>query len=216
MKKKMILGILLAVFATFASYAQDGPYVTEDGFHYIDIYHVDYDFINDELVISTSGWVEILDYTGTSRAITIPASLMGDSPRIGKEAFFDKQLTSVTIPNGITVIGQGAFHTNSLTTITIPNSVTEIGIGAFMNNRLTTITIGSGVTSIGEVTFYQNPITSITIGAGVNIDENAFVGHYEDGVAFRNNFVEFYNAQGRLAGTYTRPNARSTTWTRSR
>ena len=207
MKKKMVLGILLAVFAAFASYAQDGPYVTEDGFHYMDFYHIE--FINGEF--GGYGWVEILDYTGPSRAITIPSSLMGDPPRIGMEAFFNKQLTSVTIPNGITVIGQGAFHTNLLITIIIPNSVTEIGIGAFMNNRLTSITIGSGVKSIGEVTFYLNPITSITIGAGVNIDENAFVADAEGNP---NNFVAFYNAQGRLAGTYTRPNARSNNWTR--
>jgi len=210
MKKKMILGILLAVFATFASYAQ---YVNEDGFHYFDHYFID--MVDGELVVG--GWVEIFDYTGPSRAISIPPSLMGEPPRIAVEAFFDKQLTSVTIPNGITVIGQGAFHTNLLTTITIPNSVTEIGIGAFMNNRLTSITIGSGVKYIGEVTFAGNPITSITIGAGVNINDEAFIGHVEaDGTFFSNNFVEFYNAQGRLAGTYTRPNARSTAWTRSR
>jgi hypothetical protein len=208
MQKKMVLGILLAVFATFASYAQG--YVNEDGFHYYDQYRVD--MINGEFV--SVGWVDIFDYTGPSRAISIPSSLMGVPPRIGKEAFFNKQLTSVTIPNGIKVIGQGAFHTNRLTTITIPNSVTEIGIGAFMNNRLTSITIGSGVTYIGEVTFFENPITSITIGAGVNIHEDAFFAYTEGDNVFRNNFVEFYNAQGHLAGTYTRPNARSTTWTR--
>ena len=217
MKKKIILGILLAVFATFASYAQDGiaPFVTEDGYHIWDVPWADWN--NGEVV--AYAWVEILGYTGTSRAISIPSNLNGwlvggPVTVIRKEAFFDKQLTSVTIPSSVKVIGQGAFHTNLLTAITIPNSVTEIGIGAFMNNRLTSITIGSGVTSIGEVTFYENPITSITIGAGVNIHENAFFGHHEDGIGYRNNFVEFYNAQGRLAGTYTRPNARSTTWTR--
>jgi hypothetical protein len=109
--KKIIFGILLAVFAAFASYAQDRPYVNEACFHYIDVYHLE--CIHGEFV--GSGWVEILDYTGSNRAITIPSSLMGESTRIGKEAFFDKQLTSVTIPNGITVIGQGAFHTNLLT-----------------------------------------------------------------------------------------------------
>jgi hypothetical protein len=212
MKKIVFLGILLAVFAAFASYAQDGPYVNEAGFHYIDVYYAD--IINGEIVVD--GYVVILDYTGPSRAISIPPSLMGEPPRIGKEAFFDKQLTSVTIPNGITVIEQGAFHTNLLTAITIPNSVTEIGIGAFMYNRLTAITIGNGVKYIGEVTFAGNPITSITIGAGVNINDEAFIGHVEADGFFPNNFAEFYNAQGRLAGTYTRPNARSTVWTRSR
>jgi len=141
---------------------------------------------------------------------------MGTIPEfIAQEAFFDKQLTSVTIPNGVIEIGKGAFHTNRLTNIIIPDSVTEIGIGAFMNNRLTSITIGRGVTKIETGAFHNNPITSITIGAGVNIAEDAFLGYEdENGNKYRSDFIEFYNAQGRIAGTYTRPNARSTNWTR--
>ena len=44
----------------------------------------------------------------------------------------NKKLTSVKIPNGITVIGQYAFSLcDSLTSVTIPNSVTNIGDYAF-------------------------------------------------------------------------------------
>jgi hypothetical protein len=209
MKKKIFFWILLAIVATVSSYAQNQPYVTQDGFVYIDHYKFNTDF-------TVSGGVWILDYTGSSKIISIPPSLMGEPPSvIDQEAFFDKQLTSVTIPNGMKIIGKGAFHTNFLTTIIIPDSVTEIAMGAFMHNRLTNVTIGRGVTSIEEVAFYNNPITSITIGAGVNIAENAFFGfNDEDGYSYPSNFVEFYNKQGRLSGTYTRSNARSTNWTR--
>ena len=41
-------------------------------------------------------------------------------------------LTSITIPNSVTIIGDGAFiHCSSLTSITIPESVTSIGVWAF-------------------------------------------------------------------------------------
>lgn len=207
MKKKMIFVGLLAIVATVSSYAQ--PYVTQDGFVYIDQYGINKDF-------TSYAWVVIIDYTGKDGAILIPPNLMGQTPsHIAKEAFFNKQLTSVIIPNGLIVIGKGAFHTNRLTNIIIPDSVIEIGMGAFMNNRITSVTIGKEVTKIESMAFYNNPITSITIGNGVNFAEDAYLGYEdEDGKAYRSNFVEFYNAQGRIAGTYTRPNARSTNWTR--
>jgi hypothetical protein len=210
MKRKILLvTFALAFFAVTAAYAQ--PYITEDGFVYIDVYNLN--IIDGEL--KSSGHVEIVDYTGSGGAITTPPSLMGTTPSvIGLEAFYNKRLTSVKISEGIRVIKQGAFHTNLLTSITIPNSVTEIGIGAFMFNRLTSVIIGSGVTHIGEVAFHGNPITSITIGANVDFHEDAFPFYEENGNEYPSNFVEFYNAQGRSAGTYTRPNARSTNWTR--
>jgi len=207
MKKIALLLTVALAFSVVSLYAQ--PYVTQDGFHYIDVYGVNNDFTSYSFIV-------IVGYTGKGGAIIIPPSLMGQPPSfIDKEAFFDKQLTGVTIPNGIIVIDQGAFHTNRLTNIIIPDSVIEIGIGAFMNNRLTSVTIGRGVTNIGSVAFHNNPITSITIGNGVNFAEDAYLGYEdEDGKAYRSNFIEFYNAQGRVAGTYTRPNARSTDWTR--
>jgi len=214
MKKKRIFGGLLAIVATVSTYAQPRePYVTKDGFVYIDIIQLGLDANGD---ITGKSYIYILDYTGPGGAIIIPPILMGSPPtHIDKEAFFDKKLTSVTIPNGVIGIEKAAFHTNRLTNIIIPDSVIEIGEGAFMNNRLTSVTIGRGVTKIEAGAFHNNPITSITIGAGVNFDKDAYLGYFdEDGKAYRSNFVEFYNAQGRVAGTYTRPNARSTNWTR--
>jgi hypothetical protein len=86
---------------------------------------------------------------------------------VSEGIFFGNQLTSVTIPNGVTSIGQGVFTGNQLTSAIIPDSVTSIGKAAFANNRLTSVTIGNGVTSIGDYAFANNDLPSVTIGNDV-------------------------------------------------
>jgi hypothetical protein len=73
---------------------------------------------------------------------------------------------------------------------------------AFARNRLTAVTIPYSVTSIGDWTFAHNPLTSVTIGANVKLGEEPF----------QNGFKDVYKKNGRRAGTYTRPDAESTTW----
>tara|TARA_B110000977_G_scaffold134075_1_gene170709 strand:- start:854 stop:8332 length:7479 start_codon:yes stop_codon:yes gene_type:complete len=55
---------------------------------------------------------------------------------IGKGAFADSGITSVTIPSSVTSIGDYAFTLNALRSITIADSVTEIGEDAFAYNNL--------------------------------------------------------------------------------
>jgi len=98
---------------------------------------------------------------------------------IGYDAFSDcSSLTSITIPNSVKSIGIGAFgNCSSLTSITIPDSVTRIGAYAFVNCiNLTSITIPDSVTSIGDFAFSScSSLTSITIPDSVtSIDFGAF------------------------------------------
>ncbi|MDR0301841.1 MAG: leucine-rich repeat domain-containing protein [Treponema sp.] len=103
------------------------------------------------------------------------------------------QLTSVTIPDGVTSIEEGAFFKHKLTDVTIPDSVISIGKRAFSNNQLTSVTIPGSVTFIGKNAFSNNRLTKVTIGAGVQLESDSFPY----------GFRPFYNQNGKKAGTYT-------------
>ena len=110
-------------------------------------------------------------------SITIPSG----TTIIGNHIFVGcTELTSVTIPNSVTIIGQNTFQNCSgLTSITIPNSVTAISMDAFNGCRgLTSITIPNGVTSMAVRVFNGcSGLTSITIGNSITrINTNAFSG----------------------------------------
>ena len=89
-----------------------------------------------------------------------------------------RNLTSITIPDGVTSIGNYAFYgCEGLTSVTLPDGVTSIGGFAFYNcTGLTSVTIPNGVTSIGNSAFYYcTGLTSVTIPDGVtSIGNTAF------------------------------------------
>jgi hypothetical protein len=59
---------------------------------------------------------------------------------------------------------------------------------------------------VEENAFLYNQLTSITIGANVTLGYTNDISYH---ASFGNNFDDFYNAQGRRAGTYTLNNG---TW----
>ena len=83
--------------------------------------------------------------------------------RIGSDAFLDRRIYHIVLPNHLKEIGKGAFYHNHLTSVNIPSSVTSIGDLAFANGKLTSVTISKGVTSIGDYAFRDNQLTSVTI-----------------------------------------------------
>jgi hypothetical protein len=136
MQKKTIL-VVVVVLATIATvFAQTAA-----------------DF-NVELTDDGAG-VRIKGYTGKVTAVKIPATIEGMPVReIGKGAFFNSNITSVTFPAGLTTIGERAFSAcPELTDVVIPDSVTTIGVGAF----------GSSFTAAGQRTPQKTGLTSVRL-----------------------------------------------------
>ena len=98
------------------------------------------------------------EYTGK---VTIPATVTHNDTtyrvvQIGDDAFNEcYNLTSVTLPEGITSIGNAAFRScDALSAITIPEGVTSIGNGAFYDcGKLTAISLPNSVTTMGNGVF---------------------------------------------------------------
>jgi len=129
--------------------------------------------------------------------VVIPSTIGGVAvEHIGIDAFLEKYLTSVIIPDSVTSIGPCAFRSNLLTSVTIPDSVISIDFRAFRSNLLTSVTIGNSVTSISYEVFGSNPLSSVTIGADVDINSDPTTMGTNPG------FKTVYDGGGQLAGTY--------------
>jgi hypothetical protein len=112
--------------------------------------------------------VSIDGYKGNKKKVRIPPEIQNlPVHSIGEEAFYEKQLTMVLIPDSVWKIGKKAFSRNNLTSITIPDNVREIEDWAFSENNLTDITIPSNIKEIGNWVFYKNKLTDITMYYGL-------------------------------------------------
>ena len=74
---------------------------------------------------------------------------------IGYWAFANAtNLTSVTIPEGISVVENNAFYNSGITSIVLPNSVTDVNDGAFDDcKQLVSCDLGRGIKHIGKNCF---------------------------------------------------------------
>ncbi len=127
---------------------------------------------------------------------------------IGGGAFYGcSKLTSVTIGNNVTSIGQYAFGScTSLTTVSFPNSVITIERYAFDSCRsLKRVTIGNGVTTIHSRAFeYCRSLTAISV------DENNPNYSSLDGVLFNKEQTALIWFPRTKSGAYTIPDSVTT------
>lgn len=106
-------------------------------------------------VVLEDGTAGITGYLGDETALVIP-SVLDDLPvtAIGAYAFEYAPLTSVVIPEGVTVIDRKAFAAASaLKEITLPSTLWEIGEEAFIGCALEKVTLPEGVETLGERAF---------------------------------------------------------------
>ena len=173
MKKKVFLATALLALMTVGAFAQQ--YNSESDFQ----------------VTKTATAVTITGYVSTGAVVNIPPAIQNTPViTIGPRAFSQKtNITSVTVPNGVTRIDQMAFQQCiMLNSVTISSTVNIIGILAF-----------DGCDRLTSVTFLG------TIPSG-NFNSNAgFAGD------LRAKFYATDRTNG-TPGTYTRPSG-GTTWT---
>ncbi|MDR0760194.1 MAG: leucine-rich repeat domain-containing protein [Treponema sp.] len=126
----------------------------------------------------------------------------------------------------VVAIGNNAFEEKNLDGVVIPDSVTTIGNNAFTRNDLGSIVIGKGVTSIMDNAFSFNPVyRSITIPGNVAFvtvstleERKPLFGRdsYGNIAMLRqfdaDGFMAFYNRKGKKAGTYTVKGQLFTSW----
>ena len=142
--KRCLLALLMLAgmfMASAADFMVDGIY---------------YNIISDNQVEVTAP-----DSTKYLGDITIPASVVNNGvtyqvTRLGHYAFFNcGELTSVTLPEGLTEIGESAFYfCDHMEYIELPNSLVKIGEYAFQGSRaVTSFYIPRNVTSIAKNAF---------------------------------------------------------------
>ena len=135
----------------------------------------------------------------TDTEVAIPESILKlPVTVIGQDAFCDqKQITKVTIPEGIVQIENGAFmYCTGLTEIILPNSLVQAGTYSFgfcdnlrsiqfsknlteipvqmfyMCKSLEEVIIPDSVKVIGDGAFAECPLKSVTLGSGIEKVEN--------------------------------------------
>ncbi len=88
-------------------------------------------------------------------------------------------LKSVTLPSSLSAIGEQAFYGTALTSISLPATLEEIGMQAFQNcTSLTSISIPAGVSAIPSYCFYKcTALSSVKLQEGLTeIGGFAFAG----------------------------------------
>jgi uncharacterized repeat protein (TIGR02543 family) len=131
--------------------------------------------------ISADGTIE--HYYGTDANLTIPESIGGvDVKEIGDYAFYESGVTSVVIPEGVTVIGEGAFAESAVQSVSLPQTLTTIGGYAFYDALLANVRIPASVTSIGDEAFVANSLAIAVFDGSVP----AMPASFGEGVFDRN------------------------------
>ncbi|MCL1964362.1 MAG: leucine-rich repeat domain-containing protein [Firmicutes bacterium] len=153
----------------------------------------------------TNGNATIVKYSGSAGILAVPDQLDGHGvEKIGDEAFSGcRNLTGVTLPDGLTSIGDGAFaRCGSLTGVTLPDGLISIGDGAFSHcGSLTSVTIPESVAVMGH-----SPFAACTALTRIDVAAPNPVYASIDGVLFeeRHNMLVTYPA-GRIDNAYAIP-----------
>ncbi len=86
---------------------------------------------------------------------------------LGSGAFWNTQVKSLTIGNGIATLESSVFADTDIESLVIPENITYIGYNCFGNTPLTSLTIGDGVETIDDEAFNWSALTEVVIPENV-------------------------------------------------
>ncbi|WP_024855881.1 leucine-rich repeat domain-containing protein [Ruminococcus albus] len=174
MKSKKIISGLLALTFVFGGTALPNTVVNNSVAASASEEESSYESFGDYIyTLHKDGTVEILQYMGLdAKEVEIPAEINGAPVTcIGESAFNEydddhfEKITSIVIPDSVTVIKAGAFeHCSSLENITLPENLKYIGDFAFYKTGIKNFVIPDSVEYIGYSAFcYCFNLESITL-----------------------------------------------------
>jgi len=141
--------------------------------------------------VNRNSTITITNYKGNMRELVIPNTLNDRTvTHIGRNAFVNRELKSVVIPNSVIVIEQNAFRNNkSLREIRISDSVISIEKGAFENCDADMVILGKDLQIIKENAFKANKnLREITIpNSVICIEKGAFEENNIEKIVLGNN-----------------------------
>ncbi|MDR0707189.1 MAG: leucine-rich repeat domain-containing protein, partial [Treponema sp.] len=118
--------------------------------------------------------------------VIIPSSIKPDGEtagcpvaHIGNDAFYNRYVYELALPDTLKTIGNKAFASASLSgELSIPDSVVSIGDLAFQGNWISRLELGDGLQTIGAYAFDANNITTLSLPPNVlSIEKGAFDGN---------------------------------------
>ena len=119
--------------------------------------------------------------------IKLPCTIGGTQVAgVHYNAFANKGITSLVIPQGYVDIKEGSFGNNKITSLAFPSSVKYIRDASFMNNKIQKLTLSSGLQAIKAGAFDKNRLKTVTIPSTVTeLGMGAFNSNlFEDSEAF--------------------------------
>ncbi len=170
---RRVISLFLAVFSVCSTFAlfcvgadASESRTTVEGLEY---------FVTENNTVTITGW------SGDKTEVIIPKEIEGLAvTQIGMNAFFEKEIISISIPEGVTDIGACAFSDcENLLKIELPDSVSGIGWYAFRNcGSLSEIFLPENLTWLGGAAFANcRALTAINIPKGLTyLDELTFSG----------------------------------------
>ena len=172
-RRASVLAVLLALLCVISSMsvfkvdvkAEESAMKTEDG---------RFEYVED----TENGGYMIYDYLLNEDAVEIPAEINGKPvTSIDQYSFYQKTMTSVTIPDTVKKVGESAFYEcKNLKNVHIPDSVTDLEPYSFGDcYALASFNIPKGITEIPAYAFEWANITSLDIPDNITkIGEGAF------------------------------------------